>query len=653
MPPLAKWTNVSRQFSNSNTESPTAYRRNLTGTEAMGLVANRLYKTSGYRGLINSGNEIGVAIKNAFVGDNAALGSIFEDEAVIIPNPQIPLRLKDADFFTKNNSANGSRSGLREILEYGGGFTSLRLRTTGVPGVVAAAGKGFDIEIDYTVINPVAHIIHLIELKKGLGAQKKGDAIQLIRASQVLAYHYSKVHPGKTPKFKFYFVAGDALDPANIVFYANGQPPNLFQVLTAKGFAQLVGMDADRILRIMRIRPQEQKKYTRVLLALEELMLSGSPSETTVHYIPELIKRLPASFANKIPEWMEFTGALSDRVARLKALDDIGPLVFKKRLLSKALRSENRSMGSEEQLFSEWLGCVHALSENIAVREDKREKYKKIMKFTKGVPWRPQTFTLAEKLMLRAVVLGDKRYKMNDVANSEKRSGNWYTDGEKIKEMKNSLNALMRGEGASKTRNKLKPFQIWVKRFSALPISATSKTSASYKRLATMAENFARVVTTRGGGAANGNGYEGRIINANNKATILQLLGNIGRNSKLSANRKSALKKLLLLRNQQLTQITIARQRQQAGVAANNGGAGPSRQSPNRRGGAARQASPPKPKGGNNQMAKLTAMAASAKMTVPRLKEEIKKMNPNANIARLKTRNAAVNEYVSKSLAAR
>jgi hypothetical protein len=660
--PLAKWANVARQFNNSNTESPTGYRRSPTGTEAVGLLAGRLHSTAGFRAFLNSGNEIGVAIKNAFVGDNAALGSIFEDEAVIIPNPQIPYRMKDENFFVKNDSNNGSKSGLREVLYYGGAFTSLRLRTSGIE-VSASGGKGYDIEIDYTVIDPDNHIIHLVELKKGLGAQKKGDAVQLIRASQVLAYHYAKVHPGKKLRFKFYFVAGDATDPANIVFYANGQNVNLFEVLTSVGFAELVGMDAARVMRIMRLRPREQKKYAAILLEFEKIMFSDAAAgKTNIHYIPDLIKRLPSNAAARLPEWLAFTTSVSDRVARLKALDDVAPLLFKKRELSKKLKTPGMTNAMEANVFGEWLACVKALSENIAVRDEKREKYKRIIAFTKGVSLaRPPTFTLAEKLELRADALGAKRYKMHTVNAAQKRTGNWYTNGQRIAGMQQNLQRLMQTGGGSITRNKLPPFTAWAKRLAGLPISAQAQKSASYQKLLKMANNFGEVIGTRKSGATNN--YEAQILSANNGPAIRAVLGKIKANSKLAANRKKALMSLGIQRNAQLTQATLNLARQQAGLPArqspsrraNNGGAGPAPRRNNGASGSAaqRQASPPKPKPNAGQTARMNALVRLGGMNARELNSALKSLGLTPAQLKKMNRRQKANEFVSKSLASR
>jgi hypothetical protein len=523
----------------------------------MALTTSGLYKTAGYRALMRSSNEIGVALKNAFVGDNAALGSIFEDEAVIIPNPQIPLRLKDVNFFTKSDSNSSSQSPFKDLLRLGGAFTSLRLRTTDINGVAASGGKGNDIEIDYTIIDPDNHVAHLVELKKGLGAQKKGDAIQLIRAGQVLSYHYAKVHPGRKLKLYYYFVAGDASDPANVVFFGNGVDPNLFQITTSEGFANLIGMDAARILRIMRIRPHEQAKYARTLFALESVMFSSNPNRNTVAYIPDLIESLTPDQRAQIPNWMNLAVAVRNRVSRLKDLDDLGPYIFKKRQLSKQLRAGGLTNSEEKTLFSTWLGCVKKLSENTMIRPEKRSKYITILNRTKGIPLRIPELSLSEKLSLRKEQLGPKRYATNPIPASNRRGGNWITNGQRVANLKTRLNAIMKGTGPSTRGALLSKLKGWTSSFRMAPISATAKQSKGYKELERLANNYAKIVATNTGS----NTYANRINRASNQNELVSIMENMKRNSKLTPNRKKALGRAVLLRSNQLTQSVIAKGR--------------------------------------------------------------------------------------------
>jgi hypothetical protein len=659
-PPLKTWAALSRQFNNSNTESPTGYRRSPTGKEAMGLVVGGLYGGAGVRALINSKNEIGVALKNAFVGDNAALGSIFEDEAVIIPDPHIPLRLKDVDFFKKADSNSGKETDLKAILTYGGAFTSLRLRTTDINGVRPSGGKGVDIEIDYTLIDPVNHVIHLVELKKGLGAQKKGDAIQLVRAGEVLKYHYKKIHSERVPKFHYYFVAGDAIDPVDVVFFSDGVPGLNFKVLTAEGYASLIGMSFERLRKIMLIRPGEQKKYAKTLFALEQLMAGNGGN--TVHYIPNLMQKMTAEQKSQVPNWMSFSSAVGNRVARLKQLDDIGPLIFKKRDLSKKLRSPGLTPTVESRLFSEWLGCVQALSKNPVVREEKRIKYNEIIKRTAGVTIIPPNLTLSEKLQLRAEQLGSKRYITHGVPATMVRSGNWYTAGQRIAELKESLNKIMKGQsnGAS-TRNKLAPFKRWVERFKGAPINATARSSKTYLQLAKMANNYAQVLST---GVSSANTYENNISKANNTTSLLTIAAAISKNGKLTKERKSALAKLVGIRNSMLTAQNLAAARQQAGLPArqspprrvNNGGAGPAPRRNNGANGSAarRQASPPKPKvAANNIQRRLNLALEIASMSSKNKDAALKKLGVTPANLRAMNARQKVNAYISKSLAPR
>ena len=647
-PPLKTWAALSRQFNNSNNESPTGYRRSPTGTEAMGLVVGGLYGGAGVRALINSKSEIGVALKNAFVGDNAALGSIFEDEAVIIPDPHIPLRLKDVDFFKKADSNRGKETDLKAILKYGGAFTSLRLRTTDINGVRPSGGKGVDIEIDYTLIDPVNHVIHLVELKKGLGAQKKGDAIQLVRAGEVLEYHYKKIHSERVPTFHYYFVAGDAIDPVDVVFFSNGVADINFKVLTAEGYANFIGMDIERLRKIMLIRPREQAKYAKTLFALEQLMTGNG---NTVHYIPNLMKRMTAEQRSQVPNWMAFSTAIGNRVARLKHLDEIGPLIFKKRDLSKKLRAGGITAAVESRMFSEWLGCVEALSKNPVVKEEKRIKYKQIIKRTTGVSIIPPNLTLSEKLKLRAEQLGPKRYITHGIPANMVRGAEWYTAGQRIAELKESLNKIMKGQsnGVS-TRNKLAPFKRWVERFKGAAINATARSSKTYLQLARMANNYAQVLST---GVGTANTYENNISKANNTNSLLVILNAIGKNSKLTKERKKALAKLVGIRNNMLTAQNLAAARRQAGL--------PARQSPSRRannganGSAARrQASPPKPKvAANNTQRRLSLALEVASMSTKNRDSALKKLGvPAANLSAM-NRSQKVNAYISKSLASR
>jgi hypothetical protein len=616
----------------------------------MGLVIGGLYGGSGVRALINSKSEIGVALKNAFVGDNAALGSIFEDEAVIIPDPHIPLRLKDVDFFKKADSNNGKETDLKAILKYGGAFTSLRLRTTDIVGVRPSGGKGVDIEIDYTLIDPEHHIIHLVELKKGLGAQKKGDAIQLVRASEVLKYHYKKIHGASvTPKFHYYFVAGDAIDPVDVVFFSNGVTDVNFKVLTAEGYANLIGMNFESLRKIMLIRPREQKKYAKTLFALEQLM-SGNGGNA-VHYIPNLMQKMTAEQKRQVPNWMAFSTAVGNRVARLKQLDDIGPLIFKKRDLSKKLRAGGITAAAEARMFSEWLGCVQALSKNPVVREEKRTKYSEIIKRTTGVTIIPPNLSLSEKLQLRAEQLGAKRYITHGVPANMARSGNWYTAGQRISQLKESLNQIMKGQsnGAS-TRNKLAPFKRWVERFKGAPINATARSSKTYLQLAKVANNYAQVLATRIGAA---NSYENNISKANNTNSLLAVVNAIGKNTKLTKERKIALQKLVGIRSNILNAQTLAAARRQAGL--------PARQSPSRRannganGSAARrQASPPKPKvAANNTQQRLSLALEVASMSTKKRDAALTKLGVTPANLRGMNRSQKVNAYISKSLAPR
>ena len=396
----------------------------------------------------------------------------------------------------------------------------------------------------------------------------------------------------------------------------------------------------------------------------------AAEGKNTIHYIPDLIKRLPANAASRIPEWMEFTTSVSDRVARLKALDDVAPLLFRKRELSAQLKKGAVTNAQQANAFGEWLACVKALSENVAVRDEKREKYREIIKFTKGVTMATAPkFTLADKLRLRAEALGSKRYKMNAVSNSQKRTGNWYTNGQRIAQMQQNLQSLMKSGGGSVTRNKLGPFKAWANRLRGLPIGATAKASVSYQRLVKMANNFGSVLGTRPK-VGPANNYEAQILGANNGRAIMNVISKIRGNSKLSANRKAALARLGLQRNAQLTQAALNLARQRAGVAANQGGAGPAPRGNN--GGARRQASPPKSKsaakgnnGGarrqaspskpkvNNSAATMNALRRAAVMDAKALNAGLKSLGVTPAQLKTMNRSAKVNAYVSKSVGAR
>ena len=373
------------------------------------------------------------------VGYDSAIGSLFEDEALILPDPHFPIRLKQANFFQYNETNNRS-SIISTIILNGGAYTSLRLRVSGVPQVPASGNKGDDIEIDYTLIDPENDIIYLCEFKKGFGAQKKGDAVQLNRAAVVLSYHYQKIHKRK-PKIYALFVAGAAVDALDIdlpdkesalsddiSFFSNtrnhtdkptnsSKIPFVVHLVTATGFAKFAGIPVAKVRSIMGLRNTEHVKFGDALLAFERYF-TANPDEQVVE-----IKNVMNKFPNR--NWPDFWKISNNqsRVDRLIEIDAIPSLVFKKREYEKTIKNNayNMSLSTGEkksEIIPRWLAIIELLSKFKSITPAAREKYTILAQRARGVLGASfktiqPNIDLKEQIILRRKYLGKASFSVS------------------------------------------------------------------------------------------------------------------------------------------------------------------------------------------------------------------------------------------------
>jgi hypothetical protein len=350
------------------------------------------------------------------VGFDSAVGSLFEDEALILPDPHLPIRLKDEGFGAKINSANTS-SKLWNIMKYGGAYTSLRILVDGMDGLLPKGNKGNDIEIDYTLIvvddktpKHDGDLVLLGEFKKGKGATGIGDSIQLNRAAQALCWHFFKVH-GRKPKVKAYFVAGGAIDLQDIEFFAKADKlsrdistfskapvgtPFTIRLSNAIGWGNMMGLNVESIRRILRIPLDEIKKFNDALLAVENYLEAGIYDRAVT------INTLIRNGRIRDPPALWRTSTVRDRVERLKEIDIIPSLVWRKRELEKVLLAPSTNAATQAAAFPKWLGLVQALSNMEFLSDAVKAKYARLAALYSGQRSVPPTEpNLIEKIQLR------------------------------------------------------------------------------------------------------------------------------------------------------------------------------------------------------------------------------------------------------------
>ena len=444
------------------------------------------------------------------VGYNAAIGSLFEDEALIMPDPHIPIRLKQADFAKANNSRNNG-SVMWHVIKYGGAYTSLRIRVSGIEGVPPSGGKGDDIEIDYTIIDPVKHIVYLCEFKKGYGAQKKGDAIQLNRAAVAVSYHYQAIHRVK-PKFYAFFIAGAAVDAddielpdksvdlsPNISFFSNtrnhldspgnGNPtPFVVHLMTAEAFAVFAGINVSKIKKIMGLRATEHAKFGDALLLFERFFAANPTVQQ--QEIKELVNRFPN--VNWPNVWKLNTNQA--RVNRLLELDMIPSLVFKKREYEKTINNNRYnyvlSAGeNKSQVLGRWLGIVEKISKLSGVTPEGRAKYARLAKHVRNqvgnsVKAIEPNISTQEQIILRSKYLGPAAYKvkwpMTGLGSQVMRYNLSVTASRRISKLSEELTALIK----TPANNKFQKLLNFGEKITTLPvINPTTRKSSTYAKL--------------------------------------------------------------------------------------------------------------------------------------------------------------------------
>jgi hypothetical protein len=484
--------------------------------------------------------------KEIGIGDDSAVGSLFEDEALIIPDPHLPIRLKQGGFFEKNNS-NNKNSDLWHVIKYGGAYTSLRLRSEGIPHLPEKGKKGLDIEVDYTLIDSKHHIIYLVELKKGKGAQAKGDAIQLNRAAVVLSYHYQKIHKVK-PAFKCYFVAGTAIIPENISFFGKSENlstetknfnrlggPFIINLMTAKGFAQFLGLDWKRVQRIIQLPRVEQTKFNDTLLLIEKMFINDI-SETS-YPIEELMKKLPA---DKIPDFWK--SRPRTRVERLEEIDLIPGLIFKKRLLEQQIK--RNISGNKDFLIFQWAGIVKKLASFTTISDAKRAKYKRLTDeiTNKKVEYPVDEIDISEQIILRHQFLGAKAYAVHPVEHPERviPHTNLTTNKPYLEMRKKALASIIANKTVN-SRTKLNMLTKWGANFTAgRTLTGTTGASKTYTNMINLYNTerkklYANIAKSK-------NNYNSRINSATNNKSLNAINAIISSNNRLNRARLGALR---------------------------------------------------------------------------------------------------------------
>jgi hypothetical protein len=393
--------------------------------------------------LVPRGVSLGNAIIKLGVGIDSAIGSIFEDEALVLPDPHLPIRLKQANFFAAGDSDN-RESLLSTIILKGGAYTSFRISVAGFgqlnPPVYVppSGGKGDDIEIDWTLITEDE--VFLAEFKKGYGAQKKGDAVQMNRAAICISYHFQKLK-GRKPRIYSLFVAGAAIDARNIDLpdrpdalsrnitsfsrvnghldkpKSGGATPFVVRLVTSEGFANFAGFPVGDVKRMLGLRAQEHEKYFKALEFIETIFTLNP--ETNFISISNAMRARP-NF-----KWPNFfrTNNARTRVDRLVEMDIIPSLVFKKREYEKTIKNNryNRVVSNGEksgEVVARWLGIIEILKDSKSVKSEFRRKYQMLYDTARSrlgatfIAIKPNIDN-KEQILLRSKYLGSEAYKVN------------------------------------------------------------------------------------------------------------------------------------------------------------------------------------------------------------------------------------------------
>ena len=546
-PSIIGGVNVSGYMTN-NEKNITTYRRSPSGAEGYVTIKGKVPGPN--RQVILRGFNRQQFARNVTIGFDSAVGSLFEDEALILPDPHLPIRLKDEGYASKNDSKNSSTK-IWNIMKYGGAYTSLRLNVTGIDNILPPGNKGNDIEIDYTLIivdesNAHKDIVILGEFKKGKGATGTGDAVQLNRAAQAVSWHFKNVH-GRIPEIRAYFVAGGALDLQDIQFFAkankmssdissfsktNSPKPFTIRLTNAEGWGRLIGLDIERIRRILRIPLTEITKFNDALWKVETLFI-GDASLASV-----TVKNLVNSGFVSNPPALWKSNVTGNRVSRLKEVDIIPSFVWKKRDLEKIILSNSTSNTNRDVAFRHWLGLVQKLSTMDGLSEDARKKYKNLANLYPGqTGLAPAAPTLIDKIILRRRYLKTV-YKLNPESSSNfMNHTNLLTMAGYLKFRNAELTKIIRNNSLSKN-NKFKKLVIWNEMFHmGRTVNAQTKSSRMYQLILNKYRNALAAVSS----TATLPTYNSLINEASNEQTLKNIYKLLSVNNRYNFPKKIAI----------------------------------------------------------------------------------------------------------------